>query len=81
MASTGVATDERRMETGCAADVADVADAPRERRTEGARARFGVDEAASNTAMRCLATEKSLRKSTQSGLCDAKSDASPESFF
>jgi hypothetical protein len=78
MASTGVATDERRMENGCAADVAD---APRERRREGAHTRFGVDEAASNTAMRRLATEKSLRKSTQSGLCDAKSDASPESFF
>ena len=32
-------------------------------------------------AMRRLAREKSLRKSAQSGLCDAKSDASPESFF
>jgi hypothetical protein len=48
---------------------------------EGARVRFGVDEAGSNAAMRRLAREKSLRKSAQSGLCDAKSDALPESFF
>ncbi|MFC6186055.1 hypothetical protein [Pseudoxanthomonas japonensis] len=43
--------------------------------------RFHVDEAVSKWAMRRRTREKSLRKSAQSGLCDAKSDALPESFF
>ena len=49
--------------------------------TRKARCRFHADEVASNVAMRRLARQKSLRKSAQSGLCDAKSDAAPESFF
>jgi hypothetical protein len=48
---------------------------------EGARDRFRVDEPASSAAMHRLAREKSLRKSAQSGLCDAKTDAPWDFFF
>jgi hypothetical protein len=66
-------------EAGRAPDIADA----RRRSIEAAAARVlsRADEAASNTAMHRLAAEKSLRKSAQSGLCDAKSDTPAESFF
>jgi len=48
---------------------------------DGARIRFRVGEVAWKTTMHRLAREKSLRKSAQSGLCDAKSDTPAESFF
>ena len=68
-----------KWNAGCVPDVADARGEAIE--VEGDRARFRVGEAASKMAKHCLAGEKSLRKSAQSGLCDAKSDAPSESFF